>query len=110
MDKTLICQGVANKLFASEKAIDAAIAETAALLTGVAEARMEARVSMVATDASTAKIMQALTLLSEARTAMAGAHVELDEVKLRMGVRTKMIGAFDKPDAPASTNRLTRVA
>jgi flagellar hook-basal body complex protein FliE len=109
VDKTLIAQTVANKLFSSEKALDAAIAETAALLTGVAEARMEARVSMVATDASTAKIMQALSLLSEARTAMAEAHVELDHVKTKIGVRTKMIGAFDKPEAPA-TQQLTRVA
>lgn len=110
MDKALICQGVANTLFASEKAIDAAIAESAALLTGVAEARTEARVSMVATDKSTAKIMEAMMLLSQARTAMVEAHVELADVKLRGGVRTKMIGAFDKPEAPAAATSLARVA
>lgn len=110
MDKTLICQGVANQLFASEKAIDTAIAEAAALLTAVTEARNEARVSVVMTDASSRKIMEAMALLSQARTAMVEAHVEMDQVKLRVGVRTKMIGAFDKPEAPSTTNNLSRVA
>ena len=110
MDKTLVCQGVANKLFASERAIDGAIADVATLLTGVTEARDEMRVSMVVTDKSSAKIMEAMMLLSQARTAMVEAHGELDQVKLRVGVRTKMIGIFDKPEAPEASTRLSRVA
>lgn len=110
MDKTLVSQGIAYKLFASEKALDAAVAETASLLTGVTEGREALRVSMVVTDKSSAKIMEALSLLSQARTAMAAAHVELDVLKATIGVRTKMIGAFDKPDAPAATNTFSRVA
>jgi hypothetical protein len=108
MDKTLICQDVANKLFASEKAIDAAIAEAAGLLTGLTEARDELRVSMVVTDKAATKITEALMLLSQARTSMVQAHGELDEVKLRLGVRTKMIGFYNKPEAPGATESVVR--
>ena len=40
---------------------------------------------------------EALAALGEARTAIVGAHNELNEVKLRIGVRTKMTGWEDKP-------------
>ena len=46
-----------------------------------------------------------MTAWSEARSAMVGAHNELNDVKLRIGVRTKMIGVEDKPkEAPASAD------
>jgi len=35
-------------------------------------------------------MMEALKALSEARTAMVGVHGQLDEAKLRLGIRTKM--------------------
>ena len=34
--------------------------------------------------------MEAIKALSEARTAMVGVHNELNEAKLRLGIRTKM--------------------
>jgi hypothetical protein len=91
---------VANKLFATEKAIDAAIAEAAALLGGMSEARAELRVSAVVGDDATRKIAETISQLTEARRAIVEAHRELDVVKGQIGVRTKLIGVIDKPYAP----------
>lgn len=112
MDKVLVLQGAANKLFAAEKAIDVAIAEAANLTTGLADARDELRLSMVVTDKASRHVMDAMLLLAQARTAMVEAHNEMNEVKLRLGVRTKMIGFFEKGEGPAPSARaeLTRVA
>lgn len=96
MDKLIVMQGVANKMWATEKAVDAAIAESAGLLTGLMDAREELRLSAtVAADAS-AKIAEAIAILSQARSALVAAHQELDETKLRLGVRTKLVGTFGK--------------
>jgi hypothetical protein len=46
-------------------------------------------------------MMEAMKALSEARTAMVGVHTELNEAKLRLGIRTKMSG-MDKPTEGAS--------
>ncbi len=100
MDRTLIAQGVANKLFATEKAIDAAIAEAAGLLGGMSEARAELRVSAVVGDDATRKIAETISQLTEARRAIIEAHRELDVVKGQIGVSTKLIGVIDKPYAP----------
>ena len=96
MDKTMVAQGVANKLFATEKSIDAAIAESAALLTGLMAAREELRLSATVGDTTSAKIVEAMSLLAQARSTMVQAHHELDGLKLRVGIRTKMIGAIGK--------------
>lgn len=100
MDRTLIAQGVANKLFATEKAIDAAIGEAAMLLSGMSEARQELRVSAVVGDEATRKIAETIAQLTEARRAIVEAHRELDVVKGQIGVRTKLIGVIDKPAPP----------
>ena len=100
MDRTLIAQGVANRLFATEKAIDKAIAEAAQLLGGMSQAREELRVSAVVGDEATRKIAQTISQLTEARRAIVEAHRELDVVKGQIGVRTKLIGIIDKPAPP----------
>jgi hypothetical protein len=45
---------------------------------------------MVFADDVQVKLMEAMKALSEARTAMVGVHNELNEAKLRMGIRTKL--------------------
>jgi flagellar motor switch protein FliG len=101
VDKQLLMQGVANKLFAAESTIDSALADTAALLTEMVEARKAARVSSTVDAKATAKVVEAMAALSAARTAMVEAHEEMSEVKLRLGVRTKMIGTYDKTKGSA---------
>lgn len=105
MDKTMVAQGVANKLFSTEKSIDAAIAESAALLTGLMAAREELRLSATVGDTTSAKIVEAMSLLAQARTAMVQAHQELDQLKLRVGIRTKLIGVIGKEFAQPEEDR-----
>ena len=111
MDKQLLMQGVANKLFAAESTIDSALADTAALLTEMVEARKAARVSSTVDAKANAKVVEAMAAISAARSAIVEAHEEMNEVKLRLGVRTKMIGAGDKSkDNGVTSEHMDRVA
>lgn len=96
VDKALIAQRVANKLFSTENAVDAAILEATQLLGGMIEARQEIGFSAVLGSEAAAKIGAALNALTEARAAVVSAHSELAEAKLRLGVRTKMVGTGPK--------------
>jgi hypothetical protein len=97
MDKALVAQRVANRLFSTEKAVDAAMAETAVLMTSLIEARTELGLSAVVGDNATGKLAQAIATLAEARRAVISAHGDLADLKLRVGIRTKLIGVSDKP-------------
>lgn len=99
MDKALIAQTVANKLFATENAVDTAIIEATKLMGGLIEARQEMRLSAVVGDDAVTKLAVALSALTEARKAVVEAHNELAEVKLRVGIRTKLLGVTDKGSA-----------
>ena len=96
MDKALIAQTVANKLFATVNAVDTAILEASKLMGGLIDARHEMRLSAVVGDDAVAKVAAALSALTEARKAVVEAHNELAEVKLRVGIRTKLIGVIGK--------------
>jgi hypothetical protein len=53
-------------------------------------ARKELNLSATVVEDASAKVVAAIKALGEARAAMVGAHHELNDVKLRLGVRTKM--------------------
>ncbi|MDP1631370.1 MAG: hypothetical protein Q8L66_08115 [Caulobacter sp.] len=97
MEKAFVAQRVARKLFATEHALDAAMIEASELMADLLRARKDVNLSAVVGDAASAKLVEALSALGEARTAIVGVHNELNEVKLRIGVRTKMLGFEDKP-------------
>ncbi|MDH4384580.1 MAG: hypothetical protein QE280_03965 [Caulobacter sp.] len=110
MDKAFVAQRVASKLFATEKAIDAAMVEAAEFLAGAVEARRQLKMSAVTGDAAQAKLVEAIAALSAARTAMVEMHGELADLKLRIGLRTTLIGVEDKPaDAPKPKGLLREV-
>jgi hypothetical protein len=109
MDKALICQTVANKLFATEDAIDTAMIEATKLLSGIVEARHEMRVSAVVVDEAIAKATAALSALSDAQQAVVGAHNELAEVKLRLGIRAKLLGVVDKNEAMSTREQIRAI-
>jgi tetrahydromethanopterin S-methyltransferase subunit G len=96
VDKVLVARRVATKLHATEAAVDAALAEATQLMGEMIRGRQETKISAISTDPSMAKVSAAIAALSEARTAMVAAHGELDELRLRMGIRTRMDGAEDK--------------
>src|SRR5471032_663935 len=90
MEKAFVAQRVAKKLFVTEAAVDGALSEAAELLSEMLTARKEVNTSLVFADDAQVKLMEAMKALSEARTAMVGVHNELNEAKLRLGIRTKM--------------------
>ena len=97
MEKVFVAQRVAKKLIATEHAVDGALAEAAELMSGMITARKDVNASLVFADDVQVKLMDAMKALSEARSAMVAVHHELNEAKLRLGIRTKM-GFEDKPE------------
>lgn len=97
MEKAFVAQRVARKLFATEHALDAAMTEAAELMADLLKARKDLNLSAVVGDAAPAKLVEAMAALAEARTAVVKVHNELNDVKLRIGVRTKMAGWEEKP-------------
>jgi len=98
MEKAFVAQRVAKKLFTTEAAVDGAMVEAAELLSEMLKARKDVNVSMVFADDAQVKMLEAVRALSAARTAMVAVHNELNEAKLRLGIRTKM-GVEKPPEA-----------
>ena len=96
MEKAFVAQRVAKKLFVTEAAVDGALVEASELMSEMLKARQDVQVSMVFADEAQAKLMDAMKALSEARSAMVAVHSELNEAKLRLGIRATMSGQ-DKP-------------
>ena len=103
MEKVFVAQRVAKKLFTTEAAVDGAMVEAADLLSEMLKARQDVNASMVFADDVQVKMMEAIKALSEARTAMVGVHNELNEAKLRLGIRTKMDNMEKPPEAVQRT-------
>jgi hypothetical protein len=99
MDKAFVVQKVANKVWAAENTVDAAMADAASLMVELASARQELKFSADLTEKATADLVNAIASLGQARAALVEMHEELAEVKLRLGVRTKLIGGWDKHNA-----------
>jgi len=109
MDKAFIAQGVANKLFATEKSLDKAIADASTLLASMVEARSQLGVAACVGNDAIARVSQTIATLGEARSQVVAAHEDLADVKTRIGIRTKLIGV-DPKLPPAPTGELeTRV-
>ncbi len=102
MDKAFVVQRVANKVWSTENAVDEAMAQAAALMGEMTSARQELRVSAGTTEKATADLVAAIAALGQARTALVEMHEELADVKLRIGDRTKLTGAWDKPPKESS--------
>lgn len=103
MEKVFVAQRVAKKLFTTEAAVDGAMVEAAELMGEMLKARQDVNASLVFADDVQVKMMEAIKALSEARSAMVGVHNELNEAKLRLGIRTKMDGANKPPEATVRT-------
>lgn len=98
MEKLLVAKTVANKLFAAETSIDEALVKASALLTGMIDAKSQLNLAATVGDSAISEISKAIAALSASRSAMVLAHQQLDESKLRLGIRTRM-SPVNKPDA-----------
>ena len=108
MEKAFVAQRVAKKLFVTEAAVDGALVEASELMSEMLKARKDVHVSMVFADDVQVKMMEAMKALSEARSAMVAVHNELNEAKLRLGIRTKMNGEDKPPEAIVRTETTLR--
>lgn len=108
MEKAFVAQRVAKKLFTTEAAVDGAMVEAAELMSEMLKARKDVNVSLVFADDVQVKMMEALKALSEARSAMVAVHSELNEAKLRLGIRTKMDGMNKPPMAVEQSTTILR--
>ena len=102
MEKVFVAQRVAQKLFSTEAAVDGALAQAAELMSEMLQARQDVNASLVFADDVQVKMVEAIKALSEARTAMVGVHSQLGEAKLRLGIRTKMVGEAEKHQGSAA--------
>lgn len=102
MEKIFVVQRLAKKLWSTEAAIDAALVESAELTKDIIQGRQDLNVSSTFAGDINVKLIEAMQALTEARQAMAAVHAEMEEAKLRLGIRTKM-GGFQKPTFLAET-------
>ncbi|MGH7009719.1 MAG: hypothetical protein ACREEX_02685 [Caulobacteraceae bacterium] len=72
------------------------MSEASALMADMLQARKDLGLSAVVADAAFTKVVAAISALGEARSAMVSAHGELEQTKLRIGIRTKLAGYEDK--------------
>lgn len=98
MYKAEVVNGVANELYATEKALDAAIAQTGAFVQAMIACREPLEISAIAGAGAQAKAMEAIAALAEARNAVIAAHQELAKDHRRLGWGTYAVGPVEKPD------------
>lgn len=111
MEKVFVVQQVTKKLYAAEASLDGALAQAAELMMEIVKSRQELKVAATVDAKASAKLTEAMSALGAARTALVGCHKELDEVRLRLGIRTRMGGFEDKPPEvrPSQTTDLREV-
>lgn len=98
MDRTEIVASVADDLYATEKAVDAAITHATTLVQSMIGARAALSISPVAGAGSQAKAIEAIMALSTARDAVVACHAELQKDHRRLGYGVYAAGPVNKPD------------
>jgi hypothetical protein len=96
--KAEIVNGVANELYATEQALDAAIAQASGLVQTMIASRAELSISALSGAGAQAKAMEAIAALGQAREAIVATHQELAKDHRRMGWGVYAAGPLDKPD------------
>lgn len=91
-------QEVADRLFAAELAIDAAIARTAELAGSIPAARAEAELACEVGQEALEYAAESFSALVKARAQMIASHRELAANKDQIGLRAYSFGGFAKPD------------
>ncbi len=104
MNKIETVKHVADKLFATEDAIDAAMVQSAELLSALVEGRKGLKLSAVAAEAAQSRIAESIGAMAEARRAIMAAHSSLQSLQRKMGVDDAEVGPLDKPDDNAVTS------
>lgn len=86
MDKIEVVKKVADKLFATEHAVDDAMVRASQFLESMVEARRDLKLSAVAGELATTRVCESIAALSEARRAVMAAHNALSNLQRKMNV------------------------
>ena len=87
MEKELRVQRIATKVHAVERSIDDTLALAAELMIEMRGAAGEMNLAAELTDSTYAKLLEAMTTLSSARTSMVSTHRRLDTIREALGLR-----------------------
>ena len=102
-------QKVADRLFAVENAIDAAVRCAAELNAVMPEARSDAKLSAVVGQEALDQAAEAFALLVQARRAMVETHHRLEETRIRIGLREVNVGDTIPKEEPMTARRPSHV-
>lgn len=97
----------ADRLFATEDAVDKALSETGELLATLTRLRVTGNISGTFGQKALNAIVAGATALNTAREHFVTAHGHLDEVKTQLGCRTTAIGTL-QPKPPAGGQSVMR--
>lgn len=92
MGKIEVANKVAKELWETERALDAAITQTGGFVTSMIEARQELNLSAVVGADVQTKVMEAMSALAQARSAVVAAHGDLAVLQRAMGIPTEAVG------------------
>lgn len=98
MEKIEILHTVADELFATEKAVDDAIAQASDMLATLIQGRRDMNLSAVVGADAQAKVMDAIAAMGQARTAVVAAHADLAKVQRAVGLAHVAVGPMEKPE------------
>lgn len=96
-------QRLATRLDSAESAVDAALAEVAALAALLPAARQEAWLSAVSGQRAFDGAAGAVSALTQARSHLVQTHNTLAALGRKLGVDVQAAGPLDKPDTEPST-------
>ncbi|MGV8928153.1 MAG: hypothetical protein ACOH1E_00235 [Brevundimonas sp.] len=102
MNKVETIAGVAEQLYASEQALDAAIAQATTLVQSMINARADLNISAVAGAEAQTKALEAIAGLGVARQAMVACHEHLAKDHRRLGFGAFAGPFYDKHDTPTT--------
>lgn len=100
MDRDLVAKRLADRLFKTEETIDDAIVQINGLVNEIIEAQTHLGVSRTVANDTVAKLLQAATSMSEARTRVVSGHHRMDQLRETLGIRTKLSGIQFKENQP----------
>lgn len=108
MEKIEVAKKVADKLFATERAVDDAMMCASQFMESMVEARRELNLSAMAGEVATSRTAESIAALAEARRAVMAAHGALQNLQRKLNLDDG--NNFGVPEQGKETGVTARVA
>lgn len=105
MDKLEVMRTVVDDLYATERSIDDAIAQSTDFIATLIQSRRDVNLSAVVGAEAQSKMMEAVAALATARNAVVAAHADLAKVQRLVGLGHVATGPTDKPEEEEDPRR-----